>query len=249
MPVLSVASFNLGIFDLFTLFFLIFSLKDCYFVTNWTWLSITVEISWPTTNVLWQNLAIYNQSLVWTERVQVFLTWIMQPTHAVQSAWFADVSSNVFFFVILGLVLLKTSMRTKSNVAMGLRKSLNKCASMLLLNWGLTAEKCLGISDSLRFLSIRGKQCYSRVSAWKLFKRRARSPILLILLGNEMPFHGQIWAGDTRYSSWWSLTYLSRNIMLLTLRRTKWLRDLTNGTWRRSKCLVLQVQADIRPNT
>lgn len=34
IPVLSVVSFNLGIFDLFTLFFLIFSLKDCYFVTN-----------------------------------------------------------------------------------------------------------------------------------------------------------------------------------------------------------------------
>ena len=248
MPILSVASFNLGIFDLFTLFFLIFSLKDCYFVTNWTWLSITVEISWPTTNVLWQNLAIYNQSLVW-KSTSVLNMDNTAYTYRSKGMIFADVSSNVFVFVILGLFLLKTSMRTKSNVAMGLRKSLNKCASMLLLNWGLTAEKCLGISDSLRFLSIRGKQCYSRVSAWKLFKRRARSPILLILLGNEMPFHGQIWAGDTRYSSWWSLTYLLRNIMLLTLRRTKWLRDLTNGTWRRSKCLVLQVQADVRPNT
>ena len=47
---------------------------------------------------------------------------------------FADVRSNIFFFVILRLFPLKTSMRTKSNVAMGLRKSLNKCASMLLLN-------------------------------------------------------------------------------------------------------------------
>ena len=248
MPVLSLASFNLGIFDLFTLFFLIFSLKDCYFVTNWTWLSITVEISWPTTNVLWQNLAIYNQSLVW-KSTSVLNMDNTAHTYRSKRMIFADVSSNVFFFVILGLFLLKTSMRTKSNVAMGLRKSVNKCASMLLLNWGLTAEKCLGISDSLRFLSIRGQQSYSRVSAWKLFKRRARSPILLILLGNEMPFHGQIWAGDTRYSSWWSLTYLLRNIMLLARRRTKWLRDLTNGTCRRSKCSVLQVQADVKPNT
>ena len=72
---------------------------------------------------------------------------------------FADVLCNVFFFVILGLFLLKTSIRTKSSVAMGLRKSLNKCASMSLLNIGLTTEKCLGISDSLRVLSIKGKQC------------------------------------------------------------------------------------------
>ena len=158
IPVLSVVSFNLGIFDLFTLFFLIFSLKDCYFVTNWTWLSITVEISWPTTNVLWQNLAIYNQSLVW-KSTSVLNMDNTAYTYRSKGMIFADVSSNVFVFVILGLFLLKTSMRTKSNVAMGLRKSLNKCASMLLLNWELTAEKCLGISDSLRFLSIKGKQC------------------------------------------------------------------------------------------
>lgn len=32
---------------------------------------------------------------------------------------FADVRSNIFFFVILRLFPLKTSMRTKRNVAMG----------------------------------------------------------------------------------------------------------------------------------
>ena len=115
-------SFNLGIFDLFTLFFLTFSLKDCYFVTNWTWLSITVEISWPTTNVLWQNLAIYNQSLVWTERVQVFLTWIIQPTHTVQSPWHLLTSVVICFLCNITSISFKNKYESKKQCGYGFTK-------------------------------------------------------------------------------------------------------------------------------
>ena len=82
------------------------------------------------------------------------------------------------------------------------------------------------------------------------------SLILVKLLRNWRVAFPQIWAGDTRYSSWWSLIYLVRNKDLSNSSMYEWLRDLTNGTCiaflqfsRRSQVFSFTVQADLRPKT
>lgn len=152
-------SLNLGIFDLFTLFFLIFSLKDCYFVTNWTWLSITVEISWPTTNVLWQNLAIYNQSLVWTERVQVFLTWIIQPTHTVQSPWHLLTSVVIFFLCNITSISFKNKYENKKQCGYGFTKVVKQVCQYVIAELRINGREMSRYKWLSAFLSIKGKQC------------------------------------------------------------------------------------------